>query len=179
MNNFDPCISKMVLYDEEYYYTLYLNGIKNSYFNDVLYLHNIGFYNDIGCKYTILMDNNGPIGFKMNKLKVISDELFDKIKNNTNIKNFYINLINKQNIYNVILADIDYKNCGLDKNNNIYLFDIDCIVDKNLFTNNKYIKELSNIELFWLVDRGYKQYNKIIDKIFNNIQERKCYYINI
>lgn len=176
--NFDPNLSKIVLFDKDFFYSIYLNPKQNYYFNNLMYLYNKNFYNNIAYPFTLINDNDGPIGFKMKKLTLINDNNLDIVKRKTNIIQFYEYIIKKQNDFEIIMADIDYTNCGIDENNKVFLFDIDSYVDKRLFTNKEDVrKEISNIELFWLLDRGQKMFNKLIDKIFDD-NKRKQYYIS-
>ena len=174
---FDSRLSKIVLNDEEYFYTIYLNASNNFYLNNFLFLHRQNFYKDISPEYDVLYDKNGIIGFKIKKLNLITKHNLDAIKKKTDIINFYRKIIVKQKQFNIVMADIHYGNCGYDENNNVFLFDIDSYVDENLFNENNERKEIKNIELFWLLDRGYKMFNSLIDEIFENTDEKKKYYL--
>lgn len=176
---FDSTLSKIVLNDEHFFYTIYLNSSNNRYLNNFLFLHRLDFYKDIAPKYELLYDKNGIIGFKIKKLNLITKKNLNKIKKKTDLIDFYRRIIVKQKKFNIIMADIHYVNCGYDENNKVYLFDIDSYVDGNLFNNNIERKEIMNMNIFWLLDRGYKMFNSLIDEIFENTDEKNKYYLSI
>ena len=173
---FDSKLSKIVLNDENFFYTIYLNSSNNHYLNNFLFLHRQDFYKDISPKYELLYDKNGIIGFKIKKLNLITKKNLNKIKKKTDLIDFYRRIIVKQKKFNIIMADIHYVNCGYDENNKVFLFDIDSYVDGNLFNNNIERKEIMNMNIFWLLDRGYKMFNSLIDEIFENTDEKNKYY---
>lgn len=187
---FNPNLSKIVLHDDNYFYTIYLNAYTNLYFNDVLYLHKIGFLNKMNLPYEIISDLKGPIGFKMKKLRVIDDNYVSKL----DMKTFYNEFFKLQKEFNILCADIHYTNFGVDETNQIFLFDIDSVIDMGLLENkklskleyncNKVINNISNIEFFWLIDRGYKfleeinnTYSLNYENLIIKIKNTKVHYM--
>ena len=90
---FDTRLSKIVLNDDNFFYTIYLNASNNFYLNNFIYLHKNNFYEDISPNYELLYDKNGIIGFKIKKLNLIKKNNLDNIKKKTNLIDFYRNII--------------------------------------------------------------------------------------